>query len=92
MKAALNRIFASKSQSDVDHIVTVKEENVFIGAHRYERGRSSRRFGARNQTDRTYGQRNVQKLNPTINGIVSRCSVCDSKYHWVRDCPHNQLM
>ncbi|VDI81921.1 Hypothetical predicted protein [Mytilus galloprovincialis] len=32
MKAALNRIFASKSQSDND-IVTVKEESAFVGEH-----------------------------------------------------------
>lgn len=29
------------------------------------------------------------KLNPKDRwGNVSRCAVCDSKYHWVADCPH----
>ncbi|CAG2232753.1 unnamed protein product [Mytilus edulis] len=89
MKAALNRIFASKSQSDND-IVTVKEESAFVGEHRFDRGRSSRRFGARNRMNRSFDQRNTQsKLNPTINGSISRCRCCDSKYHWFRDCPHN---
>ncbi|CAG2237353.1 unnamed protein product [Mytilus edulis] len=88
MKAALNRIFASKSQSDND-IVTVKEESAFVGEHRFDRGRSSRRFGARNRMNRSFDQRNTQsKLNPTINGSISRCRCCDSKYHWFRDCPH----
>ncbi|VDI33647.1 Hypothetical predicted protein [Mytilus galloprovincialis] len=39
--------------------------------------------------NRSFDQRNTQsKLNPTINGSISRCRCCDSKYHWFRDCPH----
>ncbi|CAC5386683.1 unnamed protein product [Mytilus coruscus] len=56
---ALNRIFASKSQSDND-IVTVKEKSAFVGEHRFDRGRSSRRFGARNRIDKSFNQRNAQ--------------------------------
>ncbi|CAC5382062.1 unnamed protein product [Mytilus coruscus] len=67
MKSALNRIFASKSQSDND-IVTFKEESAFEGEHRFDRGHSSRRFGARNRIDRSFNQRNAQsRLNVTIN-------------------------
>ncbi|CAC5412170.1 unnamed protein product [Mytilus coruscus] len=85
MKAALNRIFASKSQSDNDPIVTVKEELAFVGEHCFDRERSSRRFGARNRIDRSFNQGNVQsRLNPTINGSISRCRYCDSKYHWFK--------
>ena len=89
MKAALNRIFSSKSQSDNEQVVHVKEESAFVGEHRYERGRSLRRFGSRFRTDRSYSQKIApSKLNPTINGSISRCRLCDSKYHWFRDCPH----
>ena len=88
MKSSLNRIFSSKTHSDTDHVVTVKEE-AYYGAHRFERGRSSRRFGARSRIGRSYSHRNVQsKQNPSFNGLVSRCSICESKLHWVKDCPH----
>ncbi|CAC5417756.1 unnamed protein product [Mytilus coruscus] len=30
-------------------------------------------------------------MNPVFNGNVSRCKICDSKFHWVKDCPHKQL-
>ena len=30
------------------------------------------------------------RLNPTINGRISRCRHCDSNYHWVKYCPHKQ--
>ncbi|VDI51206.1 Hypothetical predicted protein [Mytilus galloprovincialis] len=74
--------------SDND-IVTVKEESAFVGEHRFDRGRSSRRSGARSHMNRSFDQRNTQsRLNPTINGRISRCRCCDSKYHWFRDCPH----
>ena len=26
-------------------------------------------------------------MNPVIGGKISRCRICDSKYHWVRFCP-----
>ena len=32
------------------------------------------------------------KLNPTDRwGKVSRCAICDSKYHWVAKCPHKSV-
>ena len=40
-----------QKQSDND-IVTVKEESAFVGEHRFDRGRSSRKFGARNHMNR----------------------------------------
>ncbi|CAG2196694.1 unnamed protein product [Mytilus edulis] len=52
MKAALNSIFASKSQSD-NNIVTVKEESAFVGEHRFDRGRSSRKFEEQTDTSET---------------------------------------
>ena len=34
--------------------------------------------------------RDGRKLNPVgRDGEVSRCAVCDSRYHWFRECPHS---
>ncbi|CAG2240934.1 unnamed protein product [Mytilus edulis] len=95
MKSALNRIFASKSQNfpgEQDSVVTVKEESAFVSDGYYQRGRSSRRNFPRNRADRsTNSSRLKTKMNPVFNGNVSRCKICDSKFHWVKDCPHKQL-
>ena len=35
-------------------------------------------------------QGNSRRLNPVgRDGQVSRCVICDSRYHWARDCPHS---
>ncbi|VDI49488.1 Hypothetical predicted protein [Mytilus galloprovincialis] len=95
MKSALNRIFASKSQNatgDRESIVTVKEESAFVSDGYYQRSRSSRRNFPRNRADRsTNFSRLKTKMYPVFNGNVSRCKICDSKFHWVKDCPHKQL-
>ncbi|CAC5404047.1 unnamed protein product [Mytilus coruscus] len=95
MKSALNRIFASKYQNvpgERDSVVTVKEESAFVSDGYYQRGRSSRRNCPRNRADRsTNFSRLKTKMNPVFNGNVSRCKICDSKFHWVKDCPHKQL-
>ncbi|CAG2217017.1 unnamed protein product [Mytilus edulis] len=95
MKSALNRIFASKSQNfpgEQDSVVTVKEESAFVSDGYYQRGRSSRRNFPCNRADKsTNSSRLKTKMNPVFNGNVSRCKICDSKFHWGKDCPHKQL-
>ena len=36
---------------------------------------------------RTIG-RGLKRMNPVFNGVISRCSVCESTHHWAKDCPH----
>ena len=43
----------------------------------------------RNNPERSQDRRNQQKKNPVDRtGHVSRCTICDSTCHWVKDCPH----
>ncbi|CAC5376987.1 unnamed protein product [Mytilus coruscus] len=30
-------------------------------------------------------------MNTVFNGNISRCRICNSKFHFVKDCPHKQL-
>ena len=56
-------------------------------------GRSSDR--GRQSSDREYGRDYVEQnfrrdgKNPMRNGVVSRCVICSSEYHWARNCPKN---
>lgn len=86
MKSALNRIFASCAN---DNENVVKEESAFLSERVSERGRGYKRTFPKHRGGRSGNQSKVQgKLNPMIKGSVSRCRICDSKLHWVKDCPH----
>ena len=43
-----------------------------------------------NRFDQTRRNTNMnQRKNPVDNrGQVSRCTICESTYHWMKDCPH----
>ena len=60
-------------------------------AYRGSRGRSYNRFKENNQTSDTRRQPNVsRRVNPPNQyGSVSRCAICQSVYHWFKDCHHN---
>ena len=53
-----------------------------------------------NQVPRMFSNNGIQrarasnrKLNPRdANGSISRCSVCESKFHWARNCPDAEEM
>ena len=102
MKSALNRIFATKSsllESGVSAIA-IKEESAFVterhwdenNKKKFHRGDRYSNPGNQFRGDRfsNSGKSTQTKTNPIINGRVSRCAICDSKYHWVKDCPHKQ--
>ena len=102
MKTSLRRIFASQCESaSTGSEVTVKTEEVNINDNNYRsynsrrgysyRGRGRGRRGGSARDERVPREQNKTpstEMNPSFNGIVSRCSHCDSKYHWYRDCPH----
>ena len=60
-------------------------------AYRGSRGCGYNRFKENNQTSDTRRQPNVsRRVNPPNQyGRVSRCAICQSVYHWFKDCPHN---
>ena len=88
MKAALNRIFGTQLPLlDSASAVVIKEESAFLTERHWEKGKQKRpppRFKDSN-SNTTKGSQ--PKLNPVIGGKISRCRICDSKYHWVRFCP-----
>ena len=60
-------------------------------AYRGSRGRGYNRFMENNQTSDTKRQASdSRRVNPSNHhGRVSRCTICQSVYHWFKDCPHN---
>ena len=55
------------------------------GRGRFNRGGSQSNMDWRNQHS------DVRKQNPVNTyGKVSRCAVCQSIYHWAKECPHNE--
>ena len=89
MKTALNRIFARKSGTA--STITVKEESAFVTERHWDRNNYKKKFYQfKVEKYSNPGKSTHSKMNPTINGRVSRCRICESKYHWVRECPHKQ--
>lgn len=86
--------------------ISVKQETVyyttrgnqgnFAGRRRgYRRGGGNSRYDRYDPNDNLSGswranQNKSPSTNPIIKGEVSRCTLCDSKMHWRRYCPHGQ--
>ena len=91
-KSSLNRIFGGKVNSMMvqpgNNDITIKEEVFFTRGNRggSYRGRNYRGRGSRSTNSGNRGYRSKQ--NPVINGSVSRCNICDSTFHFERNCPH----
>ncbi len=89
MKGALSRIFGTRSPDSASG-VSGDGETVFM-TQRYERGRYRGNRGSRRPNSGYRGNRSNnsgrQGLNPSFNGIVSRCGICESKFHWAKNCP-----
>ena len=55
------------------------------------RGRFINRGGSQHNMDWRSQPSDQRKLNPVnSSGKVLRCSVCQSIYHFAKDCPHNE--
>ena len=39
------------------------------------------------QVGRNHSLAGGSKKNPMRNGVVTKCAICASEYHWARDCP-----
>lgn len=79
MKSALKRIFSGKSSATTE---SINQESVFATEQRRQKGKSWQ-----------HSTRHKAPLQPGTNpldkyGRRSKCAVCQSTFHWVKDCPH----
>ena len=59
----------------------------FRGGRFSNRGSRGAQRGRGN--NRNFNKDEKRKLNPVgTDGEVSRCLICESKFHWARECPH----
>ena len=48
-------------------------------------------YGAQGGTSQTENYSGQKKTNPVNqHGVITRCTICYSKYHWMRDCPNSE--
>ena len=82
MKTALKRIFGGNTTTS--QAIAFKDESALY-VNNKSKGNYNKRF------NKQQFQTNKQKPNPLNKyGKTSRCSVCQSIYHWRKNCPHDQ--
>ena len=84
--------------SEPTFVNETKDGHTFYGNSSSNRGRfsSTRRYNnggkqwrVNNQQKYSNTDKYGRKMNPVnSNGNVKKCSICQSIYHWFRDCPH----
>lgn len=79
MKSALKRIFGGKTSTEAERI---SQESVFATEQRRLKSKSWQQ-GTRQKTPPQPGTNPLDK-----HGRRSKCAVCQSTYHWAKDCPH----
>ena len=83
MKSAVRRIFGQSSNSDLDGAI---KQEVFY--NKYQSNNKNKTSFARNSY-----KDSVQKgTNPLDRqGRRTKCAVCSSTFHWVKDCPQKDV-
>ena len=83
MKSALRRIFGQSNNSDFDGAI---KQEVFY--NKYQRNNRNKTSFVKNSYNNS-----VQKgTNPLDRqGRRTKCAVCSSTFHWVKDCPHKDV-
>ncbi|XP_039900576.1 uncharacterized protein LOC120741662 [Simochromis diagramma] len=83
MKSALKRIFGGKV-TGVFSGIQLNQEAVFLTEQK------GPKYKRNNGTSSRSGQRQpLQGTNPLDKfGKRTRCAICQSTYHWAKDCPH----
>ena len=79
MKSALKRIFGNSSTVNTVNEIKIKEEKeeaFMVKSSKYQQFEKKSR----------YRQRGTNPLDR--NGKRTRCAVCESVFHWAKDCPH----
>ena len=91
MKSALKRIFGTSTVSSTANI-NIKEEPVYLtsygkrGKQRYFRQNK----GGSNSSDKSYRQSGARPRGTNLlnrDGTMSKCAICESIFHWAKDCP-----
>ncbi|ESO90517.1 hypothetical protein LOTGIDRAFT_164106 [Lottia gigantea] len=87
MKSALKRIFTKLPETnDKDSSVTLKEENAL-----YTRNKPWRKTYLKNQKQNERDDKTLKGTNPLDKyGRRSKCLVCQSIFHWAKDCPDKE--
>ena len=85
MKSALKRIFGDSSTSNTTNEIKIKEEKeeaFLVRSHKYHQvGKKSS----------NYWQSEQKGTNPfDRNGKRTRCAICESVFHWAKNCPHKR--
>ena len=81
MKGALRRIFANNPTSDTGKSIDVQSA--------YYTSYKKKTNNTRYSPDNRQTKNSSSKLNPLNKfGKTARCVICQSVYHWKRDCPH----
>ncbi|XP_061906336.1 uncharacterized protein LOC133659674 [Entelurus aequoreus] len=86
MKSALKRIFGAKTAPGLSHGIQLNQDAAFFTEQRQRQGQ-----GRRN----TFQQKSERTPLPGTNpldkfGKRSRCAVCQSTFHWAKDCPYKK--
>ena len=87
----MKRIFGGSTVSNTGN-TNIKEEPVYLTS--YGKRGKQRYFrqdrGGSNSSDKSYKQggarpRGTNPLNK--DGMMSKCAICESIFHWTKDCP-----
>lgn len=82
-------VFMGEEMKGQSEGVVKEEEALYVSG--FQRGRSGFRGGRRGrQSTRARGhlRSSTRRQNPLgPDGRVTRCMICDSRFHWVRNCP-----
>ena len=84
MKAALKRIFGGTTQGSSSGI-QLNQDTAFFTQQRQGKGKRDTTFQNAQQKSPLPGTNPLDKY-----GKRSRCAVCQSTYHWAKDCPHKK--
>ena len=82
MKSALKRIFGESKTTDSSGITFNQEDSAY-----YTGSQQKVRRGNKQQQSSKAAQKGTNPLDRF--GRRSRCAICGSTYHWVKDCEHN---
>lgn len=93
MKSALKRIFGGHSRVKVDDEIIVKQEEEAFVTKNSEKYRGNRFSNQPSSSDqRTWPKNKVSKGSNPLDryGRRTKCAVCQSVFHWAKQCPHKE--
>ena len=89
MKSALKRIFGGTTAQSASHGIQINQDAAFFTEQRQgqRQGQGRRNATSQQRSDKTV----LPGTNPLDKfGKRSRCAVCQSTFHWAKDCPNKK--